>query len=84
MYGGVIYSPGTRCVSVCVFTYPSLLTLLEPQSRFGDNWGQLTWNLSALSPKRDCSYKRVKVGVLVPVAWKKINVGSLVTRRTRY
>ena len=36
------------------------LTLLEPQSRFGDNWGQLTWNLSGLSPKRDWSSKRVK------------------------
>ena len=36
------------------------LTLLELQSRFGDNWGQITWNLSALSPKRDWSSKGVK------------------------
>ena len=43
------------CVGVlCVF----FLTLLEPQSRFGDNWGQHTWNLSGLSPKRDWSSKR--------------------------
>ena len=36
------------------------LTLLGLQSRFGDNWGQITWNLSALSPKRDWSSKGVK------------------------
>ena len=30
-----------------------VLTLLGLQSRFGDNLGQITWNLSALSPKRD-------------------------------
>ena len=41
------------------------ITLLELQSRFGDNWGQITWNLSALSPKRDCGSKGVKrVGVI--------------------
>ena len=34
------------------------LTLLGLQSRFGDNWGQLTWNLTGLSPKRDWSSKR--------------------------
>ena len=37
-----------------------LLTLLGPQSRSGDNWGQITWNLSALSPKWDWSSKGVK------------------------
>ena len=30
--------------------YVSLLAL---QSRFGDNWVQITWNLSGLSPKRE-------------------------------
>ena len=35
------------------------LTLLGPQSRFGDNWGQITWNLSGASQKRDWSSKRV-------------------------
>ena len=35
-----------------------LLTLLGLQSRFGDNWGEITWNLSALSPKRDWSSKK--------------------------
>ena len=33
----------------------SFLTPIGPQSRFGDNWGQSTWNVSALSPKRDWS-----------------------------
>ena len=42
-----------------------LLTLLELQSRFGENWGQITWNLSALSPKRDWSSKGVNYGPLV-------------------
>ena len=36
------------------------LTLLGLQSRFGDDWGQITWNLSALSPKRGWSSKGVK------------------------
>ena len=36
------------------------LTLLGPQSRFGDKWGQTTWNLTGVSPKRDWSCKRVK------------------------
>ena len=35
------------------------LTLLEPQSRFGDNLGQTTWNLTGVSPKRDWSSKGV-------------------------
>ena len=33
--------------------------LLGLQSRFGDNWGQITWSLSALSPKQDRSSKGV-------------------------
>ena len=33
------------------------LTLLKPQSRLGD---KTTWNLSVLSPKRDCGSKRDK------------------------
>ena len=37
----------------------SYLTLLGPQSRFEDNWGQITWSLSGLSPKRDCGSKGV-------------------------
>ena len=36
-----------------------VLTLLELQSRFGDNWGQVTWSVSALSPKQDWSSKGV-------------------------
>ena len=32
-----------------------LLTPLGLQYRFGGNWGQITWNLSGLSPKRDWS-----------------------------
>ena len=36
------------------------LTLSGLQSRFGDNWGQVTWNLSGLSPKRDWSSRGVK------------------------
>ena len=32
--------------------------LLGLQSRFGDNWGQNTWNLSVLSPKRDWGSKK--------------------------
>ena len=38
----------------------TLATLLGPQSRFGDNWGKTTWNLSGASPKQDWSSKRVK------------------------
>ena len=30
-----------------------ILSLYGPQSRFGDNWRQITWSLSGLSPKRD-------------------------------
>ena len=37
-----------------------LLTLSGPQYHFGDNWGQITWNLSGVSPKWDWSSKRVK------------------------
>ena len=45
-------------------SFPSSLgelneTLLGLQSRFGDDWGQITWNLSALPPKRDWSSKGV-------------------------
>ena len=40
--------------------YIPALTLLGPQPRFGDNWGQITWNLSGVSPKRDWSSKMVK------------------------
>ena len=36
------------------------LTLLGLQSRFGDNWGQNTRNLTAMSPKRDWGSKGVK------------------------
>ena len=44
----------------CYMYYSSMvLTLLELQSRFGDNWGHITWNVSALSPKRDWSSKGV-------------------------
>ena len=38
-----------------------LLTLLGLQSRVGDNWGQITRNMSGLSPKRDWSSKRVGI-----------------------
>ena len=47
-------------VVVVVFVVVVLtLTLLGLQSRFGDNWGQITWNLTALSPHRDWSSKGV-------------------------
>ena len=36
-----------------------LLPLLGLQSRFGDNCGHVTWNLSGMSPKREWSSKRV-------------------------
>ena len=39
---------------------PKPLTRLGLQSRFGDNWVQTTWNLTALSPHRDWSSKGVK------------------------
>ena len=35
------------------------LTLSGPQSHFLDNWGQITWNFSSMSPNRDWGYKRV-------------------------
>ena len=38
--------------------------MLGLQSRFVYNWGQITWNLSRVSPKRDWSSKRVKVNCL--------------------
>ena len=41
----------------CPWDAHGLLTLLGLQTRFGDNWGKITWNLSGLSPKRDCSSK---------------------------
>ena len=43
--------------------YAQILSPFNPlglQSRFGDNWRQITLNLSGLSPKRDWSSKRVK------------------------
>ena len=36
-----------------------VLTLLGLLSRFVGDWGQIIWNLSALSPKRDWSSKGV-------------------------
>ena len=36
-----------------------LLTPLGLQSRFGDNLGKTTWNLTGMSPKRDWGSKRV-------------------------
>ena len=53
----VVKNASQRCRSL--FTAPRL-TLLGLPSRFGDIWGQLTWILSGLSPKRDCSSKRVE------------------------
>ena len=32
------------------FSLVPVITLLELQSRFGDNWEHITWNLSGLSP----------------------------------
>ena len=60
-------STRTRCVCSFILTVFSIrrhssraaLTLLGLQSRFGDNWVKNTWNLRGLSPKRDCSSKRV-------------------------
>ena len=49
------------CHVMCVVCLVGILTLLEPQSRFGDNLGHTTWNLTGVSPKRDCSSKGVKV-----------------------
>ena len=43
-----------------------LLTLLGLQSRFGDNWGQTPWNLSALSPKPDGGRRASIVYVVGP------------------
>ena len=40
----------------CAFLSLDLLTM---QSRFGDNWLQITWNSGGFSPKRDWSSKRV-------------------------
>ena len=45
--------------SVFSFLFGNGLTLLGLQSRFGGNWGQITWNLTALSPHRDWSSKGV-------------------------
>ena len=42
----------------------SLLTLLGPRSRFGDNGGQTTWNLSCVSPTRDWSSKTYRYTVM--------------------
>ena len=39
--------------------------ILGPQSHFGDNWGQMAWNLSGVPPKRDWSSNRVKRDVKV-------------------
>ena len=46
--------------------WPPLIvsTLLGLQSRFGDNWRQISLNLSGLSPKRDWSTKRVNSAVI--------------------
>ena len=52
-------------------------TLLVLQPRSGDNWGQITWNLSALSPKRDWSSKGVKYNSYVTVVPGSCCVGRL-------
>ena len=51
----------------------NIKTLLEPQSRFGDNWGQITWNLSGVSPKRDWSSKRVNTSTTEEVVSSRLN-----------
>ena len=51
------YVVSTRSVSIA---RRESLTLLGLQSRFGDNWGQFTWNLTAMSPKRGWSSKGAK------------------------
>ena len=48
---------------------PHLLTRLGLQSRFGDNLGQTTWDLTGVSPKRDWSSKRVKELHAAPENW---------------
>ena len=45
----------------CPWDAHGLLTLLGLQTRFGDNWGKITWNLSGLSPKRGWNSKGAKV-----------------------
>ena len=47
----------------CSYSGGPSLTLLGLQSRFGDNWEKITWNLSGLPPKRDWSSKGVKAVV---------------------
>ena len=59
-----------------------LFTLLGLQSRFGHNWGQNTWNLSGLPPKRDCISERVEGRLfLVCVIYSSSGWGG--SRKTR-
>ena len=53
------------------------------QSRFGDIWGQITWNLSGLSPERDRSSERVinpfeNAGLLVFLGGRKLLTTGMV------
>ena len=52
-----------------IFSEAPHLTLLGLQSRFGDNRGQNTRNLSVLSPKPDWSSKGVKELHTSPENW---------------
>ena len=54
-------SPTRPRLTSTPLTHPQPQTLLGLQSRFGDNWRQITYNLSGLSPKRDWSSKRVNL-----------------------
>ena len=53
------------------------LNLLALQSRFGDNWGKMTWKLSGLSPKRDWSSKRHEGGPSTHVGFETLHLGEL-------
>ena len=54
-----------------------MLTLLGLQSRFENNWGQITRNVTALSPKRDWSSKGVNpFRTAVPLWGQTIQISS--------
>ena len=53
-----IHIARTSCV--CLLTTSRFRQILDPFRTAVPFWGQTTWKLSGLSPKRDCRSKRVK------------------------
>ena len=81
---GIIHRDAIRFLLKSVFGWS--IELLNPFRTAIPFWGQTTWILSGLSPKRDCRSKRVKWGASEKLGWTSIvecMVGTSRTKATR-